>query len=39
MGEVTFLSDRESARSSESNAGQIERAWELWRRTVTGEMA
>jgi ribulose-5-phosphate 4-epimerase/fuculose-1-phosphate aldolase len=33
-GAVTFLSELESERSSQSNAGQIERAWELWRRTV-----
>jgi HCOMODA/2-hydroxy-3-carboxy-muconic semialdehyde decarboxylase len=37
MGEVTFLSELESIRSSESNAGQINRAWELWSRTVNGE--
>ena len=32
LGPVTFLSEREAARSAESNAGQIERAWELWSR-------
>jgi ribulose-5-phosphate 4-epimerase/fuculose-1-phosphate aldolase len=32
LGAVTHLSDRESARSSESNAGQVARAWELWSR-------
>ncbi|MDP9105238.1 MAG: class II aldolase/adducin family protein [Candidatus Eremiobacteraeota bacterium] len=32
LGEVTFLSDTESLRSSQSNAGQIERAWSLWSR-------
>jgi ribulose-5-phosphate 4-epimerase/fuculose-1-phosphate aldolase len=32
LGAVTFLSDQESKRSSESNAGQIARAWELWSR-------
>jgi len=32
LGPVTFLSDLESERSSESNAGQIARAWELWSR-------
>src|ERR1700736_2483289 len=31
-GELTFLSDEESARSAETNAGQVERAWGLWRR-------
>ena len=34
MGEVTFLSDEESVRSSAANAGQIARAWELWSRAV-----
>ncbi len=32
LGEVTFLSDLEALRSSETNAGQIERAWSLWSR-------
>lgn len=32
LGDVTYLSDEESARSSASNAGQIARAWELWSR-------
>jgi len=35
LGAVTFLSDQEALRSSESNAGQIARAWELWSRSVT----
>jgi HCOMODA/2-hydroxy-3-carboxy-muconic semialdehyde decarboxylase len=30
LGTVTFLSELEALRSSESNAGQIARAWELW---------
>ena len=30
MGTVTYLSETEALRSSESNAGQIARAWELW---------
>jgi ribulose-5-phosphate 4-epimerase/fuculose-1-phosphate aldolase len=30
LGTVTYLSDTEALRSSESNAGQIARAWELW---------
>lgn len=34
LGPVTFLSDREAERSSESNAGQIARAWQLWTRNV-----
>jgi ribulose-5-phosphate 4-epimerase/fuculose-1-phosphate aldolase len=33
-GTVTALSDLESQRSSESNAGQIARAWALWTREV-----
>ncbi len=32
LGEVTFLSDMEALRSSQTNAGQIERAWSLWSR-------
>ncbi|HEV2737025.1 MAG TPA: class II aldolase/adducin family protein [Candidatus Elarobacter sp.] len=32
LGEVTFLSDLEALRSSQTNAGQIERAWNLWAR-------
>jgi HCOMODA/2-hydroxy-3-carboxy-muconic semialdehyde decarboxylase len=34
FGPVTYLSDEEALRSAESNAGQIERAWELWSRNV-----
>jgi HCOMODA/2-hydroxy-3-carboxy-muconic semialdehyde decarboxylase len=30
LGPVTYLSETEALRSSESNAGQITRAWELW---------
>ena len=30
LGPVTYLSELEALRSSESNAGQIARAWELW---------
>jgi ribulose-5-phosphate 4-epimerase/fuculose-1-phosphate aldolase len=30
LGAVTYLSETEALRSSESNAGQIARAWELW---------
>ena len=32
LGEITFLNDMEARRSSETNAGQIERAWSLWSR-------
>jgi HCOMODA/2-hydroxy-3-carboxy-muconic semialdehyde decarboxylase len=32
LGTVTYLSETEAARSAESNAGQIARAWELWSR-------
>ena len=35
LGAPTFLSDREALRSSESNAGQIARAWDLWSRSVS----
>jgi HCOMODA/2-hydroxy-3-carboxy-muconic semialdehyde decarboxylase len=35
LGAPTFLSEREALRSSESNAGQIARAWDLWSRTVS----
>ncbi|MDB5071370.1 MAG: aldolase [Candidatus Eremiobacteraeota bacterium] len=35
LGAPTFLSDREALRSSESNAGQIARAWDLWSRLVS----
>jgi ribulose-5-phosphate 4-epimerase/fuculose-1-phosphate aldolase len=34
LGEVTALSETEAARSAESNAGQIARAWELWTREL-----
>lgn len=34
LGEVTYLSEREAANSAASNAGQVERAWNLWRREV-----
>jgi HCOMODA/2-hydroxy-3-carboxy-muconic semialdehyde decarboxylase len=37
LGEVTALSETEAARSSESNAGQIARAWELWTRAIASE--
>lgn len=30
LGDVTFLSELESLRSSQTNAGQIERAWSVW---------
>jgi ribulose-5-phosphate 4-epimerase/fuculose-1-phosphate aldolase len=30
LGEVTFLSDAEARNASQTNAGQIERAWSLW---------
>jgi ribulose-5-phosphate 4-epimerase/fuculose-1-phosphate aldolase len=36
LGEVTFLSDEETARSAVTNAGQVERAWSLWRREAQG---
>jgi HCOMODA/2-hydroxy-3-carboxy-muconic semialdehyde decarboxylase len=35
LGAPTFLSEREALRSSESNAGQIARAWDLWSRLVS----
>ena len=35
-GEVVFLSDAETARSAETNRGQVERAWNLWRREAQG---
>jgi HCOMODA/2-hydroxy-3-carboxy-muconic semialdehyde decarboxylase len=35
LGPVTFLSESEAARSTESNAGQIQRAWELWSRKLS----
>lgn len=35
LGVPTFLSEREALRSSESNAGQIARAWDLWSRLVS----
>lgn len=34
LGAPTFLSEREALRSSESNAAQIARAWDLWSRAV-----
>lgn len=37
LGPVTFLSDKESARSAASNAAQIARAWELWTRAVLAQ--
>jgi ribulose-5-phosphate 4-epimerase/fuculose-1-phosphate aldolase len=36
LGAVTYLSETEARRSSESNAGQIARAWELWTSTPRG---
>jgi ribulose-5-phosphate 4-epimerase/fuculose-1-phosphate aldolase len=35
LGPVTEMSETEAARSAESNAGQIARAWELWTREAT----
>ena len=32
LGTVTYLSDEESARASETNRGHVARAWELWSR-------
>jgi HCOMODA/2-hydroxy-3-carboxy-muconic semialdehyde decarboxylase len=32
LGDVTFLSDTEALRSSQTMASQIERAWSIWRR-------
>ena len=37
LGTPTPLSETEAARSSESNAGQIARAWELWTREIASE--
>jgi ribulose-5-phosphate 4-epimerase/fuculose-1-phosphate aldolase len=37
LGSPTPLSETEAARSSESNAGQIARAWELWTREIASE--
>jgi ribulose-5-phosphate 4-epimerase/fuculose-1-phosphate aldolase len=34
LGTVIFLNETEAKRSAESNAGQIDRAWSLWRREV-----
>ncbi|HEY4442270.1 MAG TPA: class II aldolase/adducin family protein [Candidatus Elarobacter sp.] len=34
LGAVTYLSELEAARSAETNAGQVERAWSLWKREV-----
>ena len=36
-GPIEFLSDEEGRRSTVSNAGTIERPWELWRRQVLGK--
>jgi HCOMODA/2-hydroxy-3-carboxy-muconic semialdehyde decarboxylase len=36
LGEVTYLSEYEIARSAATNAGQPERAWNLWRREAQG---
>ena len=35
LGPVRYLSETEAARSAESNAGQIARAWDLWTREIT----
>jgi HCOMODA/2-hydroxy-3-carboxy-muconic semialdehyde decarboxylase len=32
LGPVTYLSDAEAARATATNNGQIDRAWEVWRR-------
>jgi HCOMODA/2-hydroxy-3-carboxy-muconic semialdehyde decarboxylase len=34
LGDVTYMNEREAANSAVSNAGQIERAWSLWKREV-----
>lgn len=35
MGEPVYLSEDEARNSAETNAGQIERPWELWKRKLT----
>jgi len=34
MGEPVYLSEDEARNSAETNAGQIERPWELWKRKL-----
>jgi ribulose-5-phosphate 4-epimerase/fuculose-1-phosphate aldolase len=36
LGAVTYLSDEETARATVTNAGQVERAWSLWRLEAQG---
>jgi HCOMODA/2-hydroxy-3-carboxy-muconic semialdehyde decarboxylase len=38
LGTVTFLTDAEAAAASRTNDGQIDRAWDLWRRAAAGEL-
>ncbi|MBV9439347.1 MAG: class II aldolase/adducin family protein, partial [Candidatus Eremiobacteraeota bacterium] len=35
LGAVTFLSEGEAAAAAAANAGQIARAWELWKGAIT----
>lgn len=35
LGDVTFLNETEAAKAMETNAAQVNRPWELWRKKVT----
>jgi len=36
LGPVTFLNAAEAANASRANEGQVDRAWQLWRREIDG---